>query len=153
MTKSIKISEATYERLREISDDNSLKSIDATLVFILNYIERNRLDLKVEFKNEFYDVVKSNEQKFDEFSKTLFKNEERIIKILRRFELDYFVKMIVSNNLESKKEITSIESNNNFNLEELLNKIEIEESKVTGKIKYYLNISEKELEDLKQNAR
>ena len=76
-----------------------------------------------------------------------------IIKILRRFELDYFVKMIVSNNLESKKEITSIESNNNFNLEELLNKIEIEESKVTGKIKYYLNISEKELENLKQNAR
>lgn len=153
MTKSIKISEATYERLREISDDNSLKSIDATLVFILNYIERNRLDLKVEFKNEFYDVVKSNEQKFDEFSKTLFKNEERIIKILRRFELDYFTKISILENKESNNVIVNKESNNEFYLNEFLNKIEIEESKVTGKRKYYLNISEKELEDLKQNAR
>lgn len=153
MITSIRVTETTKERLKDISKKYSIKTLDATLIYILDYIERNNLDLKIEFKNEFYDVVKSNEKKFDEFSSTLFKNEERIIKILRRFEIDYLTKILILGNKEANQVIVNNDSNNKFNLNELLEKIEIEESKVTGKIKYYLNISEKELEDLKQNAR
>ena len=150
---SIRITGEARDCLNELTKLYNQKSVSEMILLLSRYLQKNEINLNFDVKNDAYNAIKIQQENFDEFSKTLFKNEERIIKILRRFEIDYFVKMIVSNNLKSKKEITSVEDNINFNLDELLNKIEIEESKVTGKIKYYLNISEKELENLKQNAR
>ena len=121
---------------------------------MLDYIERNEIDLSFDVKNDVYNTLKLNQKKFDKFSDELFKNEERIIKILRRFELDYFKQITEINNPVVKEVITNSVNNFDSNLyDELISKIAVEESAVTGRKKYIVNITDEEYLNLVNNAR
>lgn len=148
---SIRVTNGTNERIKKIAKEYSKISVDITLEFILDYLERNSIDLNFDVKNEFYSDLKINQNKFDDFTKLLLKREEGIVKILRRFEKDYFIQISKIDNLIPKEIINNnIEQSNNVS-KYLLDKISIEESPVTGKKKFVLNISEKEFEELKLN--
>lgn len=154
MITSIRVTDKTKNRLKEFSSKYSKTSIDIFLEYLLDYVERNDIDLNFDVKNDVYNTLKLNQKKFDKFSDNLFKNEERIIKILRRFELDYFKQITEMNNPIVKEPIEV--SLNNFNSDlfnDLVSKINIEESEVTGRKKYVINISDEEYQNFKNNVR
>ena len=108
--------------------------------------------MNFDVKNEFYSDLKINQNKFDDFTKLLLKREEGIVKILRRFEKDYFIQISKFGNTIPNEKIDNNKEMVNYISKDLLDKISIEESKVTGNKKIVLNISESEFENLKLNA-
>ena len=154
MITSIRVTDKTKNRLKELSNMHSKTSIDIFLEYLLDYLDRNDIDLNFDVKNDVYNTLKINQKKFDKFSDELFKNEERIIKILRRFELDYFKQITEINNPVVKEVINNSIDNFDSNLyDELISKIDVEESPVTGRKKYIVNISDEEYLNLVNNAR
>lgn len=154
MITSIRVTDKTKNRLKELSNMHSKTSIDIFLEYLLDYLDRNDIDLNFDVKNDVYNTLKINQIKFDKFSDELFKNEERIIKILRRFELDYFKQITEINNPVVKEVITNSVNNFDSNLyDELISKIAVEESAVTGRKKYIVNITDEEYLNLVNNAR
>ena len=154
MITSIRVTVKTKNRLKILSNTYSKTSLDILLEFMLDYIERNEIDLSFDVKNDVYNTLKLNQKKFDKFSDELFKNEERIIKILRRFELDYFKQITEINNPVVKEVVNNSIDNFDSNLyDELISKIAVEESPVTGRKKYIVNISDEEYLNLVNNAR
>lgn len=149
---SIRVTNGTNERIKKIAKEYSKISVDITLEFILDYLERNNIDLNFDVKNEFYSDLKINQNKFDDFTKLLLKREEGIVKILRRFEKDYFIQISKFGNTIPNEKIDNNKEMVNYISKDLLDKISIEESKVTGNKKIVLNISESEFENLKLNA-
>ena len=69
---SIRVTNGTNERIKKIAKEYSKISVDITLEFILDYLERNNIDLNFDVKNEFYSDLKINQNKFDDFELKLF---------------------------------------------------------------------------------
>ena len=154
MITSIRVTDKTKNRLKELSNMHSKTSIDIFLEYLLDYLDRNDIDLNFDVKNDVYNTLKINQKKFDKFSDELFKNEDRIIKILRSFELDYFKQIAEINNPVVKEVVNNSIDNFDSNLyDELISKIAVEESTVTGRKKYIVNITDEEYLNLVNNAR
>ena len=151
---NIRISEEARDCLNEFTKQYEQKSVSDFIIYLSRYLDRNDIDLNFDVKNDVYNTLKLNQKKFDKFSDNLFKNEERIIKILRRFELDYFKQITEINDPIVKEPIeVSINNYNSDLFNDLVSKINIEESDVTGRKKYVVNISDDEYQKLKNNAR
>ena len=71
------------------------------------------------------------------------KIDERIIKILRRFEIDYFSKIAEINNEHLRENIYKNEIDISI-VKDFFDKIIIEESQVTGQKKFILKVTDEE---------
>lgn len=149
---TIQIDRLLKERINEIGKKYFRTTPNQTIELIINYCERNELDFNYEIKNGLYNSLKKFDSEIIDFHNSLNKNDERIIKILRRFELDYLTKIsLLINNLGQENEIKK-HKEENFKLNDLVNKIQQNVSKVTGKITYSVDINAEEFKKLKENV-
>lgn len=138
--------------LNDLTKKYGQKSVSEFIGFLSRFLERNDIDLNIELKNGFYNSLQSFDKKIDNHFNKMLSRDEDIIKILRRFEKDYFSKITEINSRESSMPVYDFSKDKEY-LNFILSNIKIEESKVTGSKKIILDISENKLEDIKNYVR
>ena len=103
-TTTIRVSYETKTKIKAFSSKYNKVSVDLMLDYILNYIERNEIDLNLDLNNGTYNTIKEFDQKINildqsisnleqHFEKELNKKAKRVehlISIVMNIEKDYF---------------------------------------------------------------
>ena len=143
MKTTIQIDKKLKEKIDTISAKYDRTTPNQTLEFILNYLERNDIDLNIELKNELYQNLKKFDKDLENKFKLVNNSTERIIKIIRRYEIDYFSKIAEINNEHLRENIYKNEIDISI-VKDFFDKIIIEESQVTGQKKFILKVTDEE---------
>lgn len=143
MKTTIQIDKKLKEKIDTISAKYDRTTPNQTLEFILNYLERNDIDLNIELKNELYQNLKKFDKDLENKFKLVNNSTERIIKIIRRHEIDYFSKIAEINNEHLRENIYKNEIDISI-VKDFFDKIIIEESQVTGQKKFILKVTDEE---------
>ena len=98
MKTTIQIDKTLKERIDMISKEYNRNTPNQTLELIINYLNRNEIDLNIELKNELYQNLKKFDKDLEIKFNQMNTSTERIIKIIRRYEIDYFSKINEINN-------------------------------------------------------
>lgn len=146
MKTTIQIDTAIKDKLSFIGEKYHVISYNRIIEFILNYLERNEINLKYEVRNEMYYNLKRFDENILDTIKELFKSEERVYKTLKNQEKNYLKNISHDGYDKIKNEISKTKIEKSIVMD-FYNKITIEESKVTGKKIFILNISEEEFHD------
>ena len=99
--------------------------------------------MNIELKNELYQNLKKFDKDLEIKFNQMNTSTERIIKIIRRYEIDYFSKINEINNQSLKQNIYSNQINTSI-VKDFFEKIIIEESQVTGQKKFILKVTDEE---------
>ncbi len=143
MKTTIQIDKTLKERIDMISKEYNRNTPNQTLELIINYLNRNEIDLNIELKNELYQNLKKFDKDLEIKFNQMNTSTERIIKIIRRYEIDYFSKINEINNQSLKQNIYSNQINTSI-VKDFFEKIIIEESQVTGQKKFILKVTDEE---------
>ena len=143
MKTTIQIDKKLKEKIDTISAKYDRTTPNQTLEFILNYLERNDIDLNIELKNVLYQNLKKFDKDLENKFKLVNNSTERIIKIIRRYEIDYFSKIAEINNEHLRENIYKNEIDISI-VKDFFDKIIIEESQVTGQKKFILKVTDEE---------
>ena len=143
MKTTIQIDKTLKERIDMISKEYNRTTPNQTLELIINYLNRNEIDLNIELKNELYQNLKKFDKDLEIKFNQMNTSTERIIKIIRRYEIDYFSKINEINNQSLKQNIYSNQINTSI-VKDFFEKIIIEESQVTGQKKFILKVTDEE---------
>ena len=143
MKTTIQIDKSLKSKINEIGAKYNCSTPNQILELIINYSIRNELDFNVEIKNEVYHSLLSFDKKMNKNYENIQKIDERIIKILRRFEIDYFSKIAEINNEKLRENIYKNEIDISI-VKDFFEKIIIEESQVTGQKKFILKVTNEE---------
>ena len=143
MKTTIQIDKTLKERIDMISKEYNRNTPNQTLELIINYLNRNEIDLNIELKNELYQNLKKFDKDLENKFKLVNNSTERIIKIIRRYEIDYFSKIAEINNEHLRENIYKNEIDISI-VKDFFEKIIIEESQVTGQKKFILKVTDEE---------
>lgn len=143
MKTTIQIDKKLKEKIDTISVKYDRTTPNQTLEFIINYLDRNEIDLNIELKNELYQNLKKFDKDLENKFKLVNNSTERIIKIIRRYELDYFSKIATINENSLRQNVYSNQIDCSI-VKDFFEKIKIEVSQVTGVKRFILNVSDEE---------
>jgi len=165
---TFKITTESRDKLKEFSKEYNKKSVSDFMIFLLDYLEKNKIDLNVDlYKQTIYSLDKldkNTQTNFDNVEKKIENNTEQMIKDAKRLEhLISVVKNIEKEYFFPLKEQGLLKVATEREMKEdlkykklfidLMSSIDGIYSTKRDKIVYLADISERKFENLKEYAR